>query len=49
MTGNLEFHGVTKSIRFPANISLAGDNVNVKSEFGINRKDFGIVYPGKAR
>jgi len=47
VTGNLELHGVTKSIRFPASISLAADNVSVKSEFGINRKDFGIVYPGK--
>jgi polyisoprenoid-binding protein YceI len=47
VTGNLELHGVTKSIRFPANISIAPDSVTVKSEFGINRKDFGIVYPGK--
>jgi polyisoprenoid-binding protein YceI len=47
VTGNLELHGVTKSIRFPANISWAADSVTVKSEFGINRKDFGIVYPGK--
>lgn len=47
VTGNLELHGVTKSIRFPANISLAADSVTVKSEFGINRKDFGIIYPGK--
>jgi polyisoprenoid-binding protein YceI len=47
VTGNLELHGVTKSIRFPASIAVAGDTVTVKSEFGINRKDFGIVYPGK--
>jgi len=46
VTGNLELHGVTKSIRFPATISVA-DSVTVKSEFGINRKDFGLVYPGK--
>jgi polyisoprenoid-binding protein YceI len=47
VTGNLELHGVTKSIRFPATIGVGGDNVTIKSEFGINRKDFGIVYPGK--
>ncbi len=47
VTGNLELHGVTKSIRFPATITVAPDGVSVKSEFGINRKDFGIVYPGK--
>jgi polyisoprenoid-binding protein YceI len=47
VTGNLELHGVTKSIRFPAAITVTSDSVSVKSEFGINRKDFGIVYPGK--
>ena len=47
VTGNLELHGVKKSIRFPATIAVSGDGVSVKSEFGINRKDFGIVYPGK--
>lgn len=47
ITGNLELHGVTKSISFPATITATGDTVTVKSEFGINRKDFGIVYPGK--
>jgi polyisoprenoid-binding protein YceI len=47
VTGNLELHGVTKSLRFPALINVTGDSVTVKSEFGINRKDFGIVYPGK--
>ncbi len=47
VTGNLELHGVTKSISFPATIGLGPDTVTVRSEFGINRKDFGIVYPGK--
>jgi polyisoprenoid-binding protein YceI len=47
VTGNLELHGVTKSIRFPASIGVATEAVTIKSEFGINRKDFGIVYPGK--
>jgi polyisoprenoid-binding protein YceI len=47
ITGNLEFHGVTKSITFPATIKPGGDSVEVDSEFAINRKDFSIVYPGK--
>jgi polyisoprenoid-binding protein YceI len=47
VTGNLELHGVTKSITFPATITVQGDAVSVKADFAINRKDFGIVYPGK--
>jgi polyisoprenoid-binding protein YceI len=47
ITGNLELHGVTKSITFPATVKVAGDKVDVDSELGINRKDFGLVYPGK--
>jgi polyisoprenoid-binding protein YceI len=46
ITGNLELHGVTKSISFPATISTTGSGVTVDSEFSINRKDFGLVYPG---
>ncbi len=47
VTGNLEMHGVTKSISFPANISVSDDAVTVNAEFAINRKDFNINYPGK--
>ena len=47
ITGNLELHGVTKSIGFPAKISIAADGVTATAEFTINRKDFGILYPGK--
>jgi polyisoprenoid-binding protein YceI len=46
VTGNLELHGVTKSISFPANIREKDGAVEVDAEFAINRKDFGIVYPG---
>lgn len=46
ISGNLELHGVTKGISFPANIKMAGDKVEVDAEFGINRKDFSLVYPG---
>jgi len=46
VTGNLEMHGVTKAITFPATIKLGPDTADVDAEFAINRKDFGIVYPG---
>ena len=47
VTGNLELHGVTKSITFPANIQESADSVSVEADFAINRKDFAIVYAGK--
>ena len=47
VTGNLNLHGVTKSISFPANIQIADDAVTVKADFAINRKNFNINYPGK--
>jgi len=46
VTGNLELHGVTKSISFPADIKVADDAVTVKADFAINRRDFNINYPG---
>jgi polyisoprenoid-binding protein YceI len=46
ITGNLAFHGVTKSITFPAKVKLTPDAIDAEAEFAINRKDFGIVYPG---
>jgi polyisoprenoid-binding protein YceI len=46
ITGNLELHGVTKSITFPAKAKIAGDTVEAQAEFAIRRQDFGIVYPG---
>jgi polyisoprenoid-binding protein YceI len=47
VTGNLTMRGTEKSISFPATIKTEGDKVSVNAEFAINRKDFGIVYPGK--
>jgi polyisoprenoid-binding protein YceI len=46
VTGELELHGVKKQISFPATISVQGNTASGKAEFKINRKDFGIVYPG---
>jgi polyisoprenoid-binding protein YceI len=48
VTGHFDLHGVKKSITFPATITIAADSVSVNAEFSINRKDWGIVYAGKA-
>ena len=46
VTGNLTLRGATKSITFPATISVTADVATVDADFAINRKDFGINYPG---
>ncbi len=48
VTGDLTLRGVKKSVTFPATITVTPDEVAVKAEFSINRKDFGIAYAGKA-
>ena len=48
ITGDLTLHGVTKSITFPATITVTDNMVSVNAEFSINRKDFNILYTGKA-
>ena len=48
VAGNFTLHGVTKNIAFPATVTQGSDTVTIKAEFDIKRKDFGIVYPGKA-
>jgi len=47
LTGNLDLHGVIKSISFPADIQISDDLVTLRAEFAINRKDFNINYPGR--
>jgi polyisoprenoid-binding protein YceI len=46
VTGNLTMHGVTRSISFPATISVTPDVATVESTFSLNRKDFSLNYPG---
>jgi polyisoprenoid-binding protein YceI len=46
VTGNLTMKGVTKAVTFPATIQVTDDALDAKAEFAINRKDWGIVYPG---
>ena len=48
VTGDLELRGEKKTVTFPATISVTPEAVAVNAEFAINRKDFGIVYAGKA-
>lgn len=47
LTGNFDFHGVTKSIDIPVTVAQSADAINLKADFFINRVDFGIKYPGK--
>ena len=46
VTGLLELHGVKNEIEFPATVDFGSDAVTATASFTINRKDFGIVYPG---
>ncbi len=48
ITGNLDFHGVKKSVSFPAKVTESAKEVVAEAEFVINRKDFNVVYAGKA-
>ena len=47
VTGDLTIKGITKTVTFPATISLNGDTTNVDAEFAINRREFSLNYPGK--
>ena len=47
VTGDLNLHGVTKSINIPADINVNAGALTAKSEFKLDRKLFNIIYPGK--
>ncbi len=47
ITGVMDLHGVKKQLSFPATGETSPEFVSLKSEFGLSRKDFGVVYPGK--
>jgi polyisoprenoid-binding protein YceI len=44
VTGNLNMKGVSKSVSFPAKLSIAGGVLNAGAKFLINRKDWGIHF-----
>ncbi|MBX3745190.1 MAG: YceI family protein [Verrucomicrobiae bacterium] len=48
VTGNLDLHGVTKSVSFPADVRITPEELTLKAEFALNRKDFNINYTGRA-
>lgn len=47
VTGELDLHGVTNEIIFPATIAVAGDTLTAQASFEINRFDWGIAYAGR--
>jgi polyisoprenoid-binding protein YceI len=48
VSGNLTIMGNSKNITFPATASVTDGKARIHAKFDINRKDFGIVYAGKA-
>lgn len=44
VSGNLTIKGKTVNVTFPAKVTVTGDNVNIFSQFAINRQDWGLVY-----
>jgi len=46
VTGNLNLHGVTRAVTFPATVTVTPAEVSARAEFTINRREFGIVYAG---
>ncbi|MFO7565044.1 MAG: YceI family protein [Enhygromyxa sp.] len=47
IAGNLELKGEAKKITFPATIHVKDGSVHGKAAFSIDRKQWGITYPGK--
>ena len=48
VSGNLTLIGNSKNITFPATVSVVDGTAKIHAKFDINRKDFGVVYAGKA-
>lgn len=47
VTGVLDLLGVKKELTFPATVAAVEGGHSVKAEFMLNRKTWGLVYPGK--
>ncbi len=48
VTGVLDFRGVQKELSFPATIESTEAGTTLRAEFSLNRKDWGVMYAGKA-
>ena len=48
ITGDLTIIGNTKTIKFPATVTVNDTTVTANTEFSINRQDFGVNYKGRA-
>ena len=44
ITGKLTLHGVTREVSFPATIDIENSGLKLKSEFTLDRLEFGINY-----
>ena len=47
VSGNLTLKGITKNIEFPARITVSGNSTEAIAKFNIDRKEWGIIYPGQ--
>ncbi len=47
ITGDLTLHGVTKTITFPAKITVAGGKVTATASIPVDRTEFGVKYGSK--
>ncbi|MFI5219702.1 MAG: YceI family protein [Bacteroidia bacterium] len=47
VNGNLTVRDITKNIQFPARITISDNSVEARAKFNINRKQWGLVYPGQ--
>lgn len=49
VTGTLDIHGMQKEVSFPITLTSDGaGNVSAKTQFSVDRQDFGLTYKGKA-
>ncbi len=48
VSGNFTLIGNTRNITFPATATIDGEQVSIHAKFDINRKEWGVVYAGRA-
>lgn len=46
ITGEFEIHGMKKTFTFPAKVEITPTSVKADAKFVLDRKDFGVTYPG---